>query len=80
MKRKKEEKKRKKEKHQDGSGGGKKKKERQNEAPVNEKRKNQGHLAPASVLTPNTLAMLAMLMKERLVLIMGDPSSVAPKV
>ena len=50
-----EEKKGKKEKHQDGSGGGKKKKERQNEAPVYEERKKQGHLVPASVLTPNTL-------------------------
>ena len=45
----------KKEKHQDGSGAGKKKKERQKEAPVNEERKKQGHLVPASVLTPNTL-------------------------
>ena len=44
----------KKEKHQDGSGAGKKKKERQKEAPVNEERKKQGHLVPASVLTPNT--------------------------
>ena len=32
-----------------------KKRERQNEAPVNEERKNQGHLVPASVLTLNTL-------------------------
>ena len=55
MKRKRKEQKREKEKHQDGSGGGKKKKERQKEAPVNEERKKQGHLVPASVLTPNTL-------------------------
>ena len=55
MKGKKEEKKRKNEKRQDGSGGGKKKKERQKEAPVNKERKKQGHLVPASVLTPNTL-------------------------
>ena len=55
MKRKKKEQKREKEKHQDGSGAGKKKKERQKEAPVNEERKKQGHLVPASVLTPNTL-------------------------
>ena len=27
----------------------------QKEAPVNEERKKQGHLVPASVLTPNTL-------------------------
>ena len=55
MKRKRKEQKREKEKHQDGSGGGKKKKGRQREAPVNEERKKQGHLVPASVLTPNTL-------------------------
>ena len=30
-------------------------KKRQKEAPVNEERKKQGHLVPASVLTPNTL-------------------------
>lgn len=31
-------------------------KERQRGAPVNEERKKQGHLVPAPVLTPNTLA------------------------
>ena len=55
MKRKKKEQKREKGKLQDGSGAGKTKKERQKEAPVNEERKKQGHLVPASVLTPNTL-------------------------
>ena len=55
MKGKKEEKKRKKEKRKDGSGSGKKKKERKIEALVNEERKKQGHLVPASVLTPNIL-------------------------
>ena len=34
---------------------GKKKKGRQKKTPVNEERKKQGHLVPASVLTPNTL-------------------------
>ena len=34
---------------------GKKKKERQNEAPVKEKRKKQGYFVPTSVLTPKTL-------------------------
>lgn len=33
------------------------KKERRKEAPVNEKRKKQGHLVPAPVLTPNTLVL-----------------------
>ena len=55
MKRKKKEQKREKEKHQDGSGAGKTKKGRQKKAPVNEERKKQGHLVPASILTPNTL-------------------------
>ena len=55
MKRKKNEQKREKEKHQDGSGAGKTKKGRRKEAPVNEERKKQEHLVPASVLTPNTL-------------------------
>ena len=55
MKRKKKEQKREKEKHQDGTGAGKTKKGRQKEAPVNEERKKQGHLVPASALTPNTL-------------------------
>ena len=55
MKRKKKEQKREKEKHQDGSGAGKTKRGRQKEAPVNEERKKQGHLVPASFLTPNTL-------------------------
>ena len=55
MKRKKKEQKREKGKHRDGSGAGKTKKERQKEAPVNEEMKKQGHLVPASVLTPNTL-------------------------
>uniref|UniRef100_A0A7N2L2S5 Uncharacterized protein n=1 Tax=Quercus lobata TaxID=97700 RepID=A0A7N2L2S5_QUELO len=64
MKRKKKEQKREKEKHQDGPGGGKKKKERQKEAPVNEERKKQGHLAPASVLTPNTLVPYPFTRKE----------------
>ena len=54
MKRKKKEQKREKEKCQDGSGAGKTKRGRQKEAPVNEERKKQGHLVPASVLTPNT--------------------------
>ena len=49
------EQKREKRKHQNGSGAGKTKKERQKEVPVNEERKKQGHLVPASVLTPNTL-------------------------
>ena len=57
MKRKKNEQKREKEKRHDGSGAGKTKKERQKEAPVNEERKKQGHLVPASVLTPNTLEL-----------------------
>ena len=34
---------------------GKKKKRRQKKTSVNEERKKQGHLVPASVLTPNTL-------------------------
>ena len=55
MKRKKKEQKREKEKHQDGFGVGKTKKGRRKEVPVNEERKKQGHLVPASVLTPNTL-------------------------
>ena len=33
----------------------KKKKGRQKEAPVKEERKKQGHLVPASALTPNPL-------------------------
>ena len=57
MKRKKKEQKREKEKHQDGTGAGKPRKGRQKEAPVNEERKKQGHLVPASVLTPNTLGL-----------------------
>ena len=55
MKRKKEEQKREKGKHQDGTGAGKTKKGGQKETPVNEKRKKQGVLIPASDLTPNTL-------------------------
>ena len=77
MKRKKNEQKREKRKHQEGTGAGKTKKERQKEAPVNEERKKQGHLVPASVLTPNTLCML---IRERLVLIMGVLDSVTPKI
>uniref|UniRef100_A0A7N2KYU0 AMP-binding enzyme C-terminal domain-containing protein n=1 Tax=Quercus lobata TaxID=97700 RepID=A0A7N2KYU0_QUELO len=48
MERKKKEQKREKEKRQDGSGARKTKKERRKEAPVNEERKKQGHLVPAS--------------------------------
>ena len=33
---------------------GKKKKGRQKKTPVNKERKKQGHLVPASALTPNT--------------------------
>ena len=55
MKKKTKEQKREKEKHQVGSGAGKTKKGRQKEAPVNEERKKQGHLVPATALTPNTL-------------------------
>ena len=55
MKRKKNEQKREKKKCQDGSSAGKTKRGRQKEAPVNEERKKQGHLVPASILTPNTL-------------------------
>ena len=55
MKRKKNEQKREKKKCQDGSSAGKTKRGRQKEAPVNEERKKQGHLVPASILTPNIL-------------------------
>ena len=55
IKRKKKEQKREKEKHQDGPGARKTRRGRQREAPVNEERKKQGHLVPASILTPNTL-------------------------
>ena len=55
MKRKKKEQKREKKKHHDGTGAGKTKKGRQKEAPVNEERKQQRHLVPASALTPDTL-------------------------
>ena len=55
MKRKKKEQKREKRKHQEGTGAGKTKRGEQKETPVNEERKKQGVLVPASVLTPNTL-------------------------
>ena len=76
-----EEKKRKKEKHQDGSGDGKEE-EREAKGGTNEGREEQvGILCPC--VSPDSElagAMLAMLIREWLVLIMGDPSSVAPKV
>ena len=76
-----EEKKRKKEKHQDGSGDGK---EEEGEAKGGT---SEGREEEAGILCPyvspdseHAGTMLAMLIRERLVLIMGDPSSVAPKV
>ena len=49
------EQKREKRKRQNGSGAGKAKRGRRRVAPVNEERKKQRHLVPASILTPNTL-------------------------
>ena len=49
------EQKREKRKHQNGSGAGKTMKGRRRGPLVNEERKKQRHLVPASVLTPNTL-------------------------
>ena len=76
-----EEKKRKKEKHQDGSGDGK---EEEGEAKGDT---SEGREEKAGILCPCVSSdsehagiMLAMLIRERLVLIMGDPNLVAPKV